>query len=597
MMCPSCGNASENTRFCRYCGTELLQTQTPIAPVADSEGAVAASPTPASIRLSQSSDALIGRTLDQRYRLESKLGAGGMGVVFRARRLLLGDEVAIKVLHSELVADAQAVERFRREAQAAALLKHPNVATIYDFGVSSDGLVYLVMELVEGENLRGIIRGQGPLAQVTAAEIVSQVCAALDEAHRQRLVHRDLKPENIVVWNTSRGLHVKALDFGISILRDLTTSRLTPSGSVMGTPDYMSPEQCQGEELDGRSDIYSLGIILYEMLTGVAPFSSPTPTAIVVKHVTQPPPSLRNLNPNISPAVEAVVLHALEKRRQERPQIAGELAREMLAAVSNAPWSSSQPTMLNAPSGSVPAYDPAPTADVPTPPWGNPVTPSFELPTETKKSNLVPLLIGLLLVLAAGGGLGFWLFSGKDKPPSTTAATPTPANNQPAPIDSRAPAATPGPRVETQSPSLSNNLWELIGDQTTETINAENALGEPDQKAAAVKPGGQIAIDFRAGQFFGDGAGADLRVYGPEGERVSYTVFVRDNPTEPWKHVDINRRGFPFGGAGHDIGHHGVRRARQVMIRNDGGADLHIDAVAAVYKDTVGGAPEHHHRH
>jgi len=597
MLCPGCGNPSENKRFCSHCGLELQQAEAPVATATGAEDAFTESPTPASTWQVGPSGALIGRTLDRRYYLESKLGAGGMGVVYRARRLLIGDKVAIKVLHSDLVADAREDARFRREAQAAAMLKHPNVVTIYDFGVSGDGLVYLVMELVEGENLRSIIRERGPFTQVTTAEIVSQVCAALDAAHRQNVVHRDLKPENIVVQNTTRGPHVKVLDFGIANLRDLTSSRLTPSGSVMGTPDYMSPEQCQGEELDGRSDIYSLGIILYEMLTGVAPFSSPTPTAIVVKHVTQPPPSLRSLNPNISPAVEAVVLRALEKRREARPQTAGELARELLAAVNSAFTVSSQPTMLNAQSGFAPAYDSAPSDDVPTPPWGKPVTPSFEAPEERKERNLVPLLFGLLLVLAVGGALGLWWFSGKEENQSTAATTPTPARNQPTPVDRNTPGATPESRVETQSPSLSNNLWELISDQTTETINAGNALGEPDQKVAAIQPGGQIAIDFRAGQFFGDGAGADLRVYGPEDERVSYRIFVRDDPSEEWQRVDINRRGFPYGEAGHDIGHHNVRRARQVMIKNDGSADLHIDAVAAVYKNTVGSAQGPHHRH
>jgi len=280
-------------------------------------------------------DSIIGRTIENKYRIDAKLGAGGMGAVYSAHRLLIGDEVAVKILHPQHVSEPQATERFRREAQAAARLKHPNAVSIYDFGVTSDGLVYLVMELVEGQSLREIIKQQGPLTQSAAAEVINQVCAALDEAHRQQIVHRDLKPDNIVVKTMLNGLRVKVLDFGIAKLRDLTAGNLTQTGSVMGTPHYMSPEQCLGEELDSRSDIYSLGVVLYEMLIGVVPFNSPTSTAVVVQHVNQAPPSLRAMNLSVSPGVEAVVLHALAKRPEDRPPSAAALANELNAAVSS----------------------------------------------------------------------------------------------------------------------------------------------------------------------------------------------------------------------------------------------------------------------
>ncbi len=276
---------------------------------------------------------LIGQTIEGKYRIDGKLGAGGMGTVYRATRLLIGDEVAIKILHAEHVAQPQSVERFRREAQAAARLKHPNAVSIYDFGVTSDGLVYLVMELVDGQSLRQIIKQQGPLTPSAAAEVISQVCAALDEAHRQHIVHRDLKPDNIIVNPTLTGLRTKVLDFGIAKLRDQTAGNLTQTGSVMGTPHYMSPEQCLGEELDSRSDIYSLGVVLYEMLAGVVPFNSPTSTAVVVQHVNQAPASLRAINVSISLELERVVLHALEKKREARPQTAIVLSEELNAAV------------------------------------------------------------------------------------------------------------------------------------------------------------------------------------------------------------------------------------------------------------------------
>ncbi|MBI3650592.1 MAG: SUMF1/EgtB/PvdO family nonheme iron enzyme [Acidobacteria bacterium] len=292
-------------------------------------------------------DSLLGNTIEGKYRLASKLGTGGMGTVYLATRLMIGDTVAVKILHDQQVSDPQALERFRREAQAAARLKHQNAVAIYDFGVSNEGLVYLVMELAEGQSLRDIITQQGPITTSATAEIMNQVCAALDAAHRQNIVHRDLKPDNIIVAVTDTALHAKVLDFGIAKMRDLTVSNLTQTGSVMGTPHYMSPEHCMGEELDHRSDIYSLGIVLFEMLAGVVPFNSPTPTAVIVQHVNQAPPSLRALNASIPPAVEAVVMHALEKRREARPQTAVHLAQELMAAVQGSPFTS--------PSGSMPA--------------------------------------------------------------------------------------------------------------------------------------------------------------------------------------------------------------------------------------------------
>ena len=238
--------------------------------------------------------------------------------------------MAIKVLHSDLVGDQMAIERFRREARAAARLKHANAVDIHDFAVSSSGLVYIVMELVDGKSLGALIKNQDPLDPSFVAEILYKVCSALDEAHRQNIVHRDLKPDNILVTRARSGVDVKVLDFGIAKLRDLSpgSNTLTGKGTIVGTPLYMSPEQCMGEEIDRRSDIYSLGVVLYEMLTGVVPFDSPTPTAIIVQHVTVAPQPLRQINRELSPGIERAVMRALEKRREDRPQTAGELAAE-----------------------------------------------------------------------------------------------------------------------------------------------------------------------------------------------------------------------------------------------------------------------------
>ncbi len=329
MDCSQCQTPnSDSARFCNNCGATLAVTQS-----ADVVKVLTSSDENAGTIEAEKKDKLIGHTIEGRYRIESLIGLGGMGSVYRVTRLLIGDEVAMKILHTERLADPHVGERFRREAQAAARLKHPNAVSIYDFGITSDGLQYLVMELLEGLSLRQIIKQEAPLTPSVVVEITAHVCAALDEAHQRHIVHRDIKPDNIIINSTTAGLRVKVLDFGIAKLRDDVASHLTQTGSVMGTPHYMSPEQCLGEELDSRADIYSMGIVLYEMLCGRVPFDSPVSTAVVVQHVNQPPQSLRTINPGISPQVEAVVFHALEKLRDARPPTAGALARELTAAV------------------------------------------------------------------------------------------------------------------------------------------------------------------------------------------------------------------------------------------------------------------------
>ena len=279
-------------------------------------------------------DPLLGRVIDGKYRVDAKIGAGGMATIYRAMRLHIGDAVAIKMLLVQLLREPQFAERFRREAQVAASLKHPNVVAIHDFGVSGDGIIYLVMELVEGRDLRAFIHDLAPVEPKLAAEIIREVCAALDEAHRRHVVHRDVKPANVMVASTPAGHRVKVLDFGIASLRTGSAgAALTQTGMLLGTPAYTSPEQWLGEELDGRADIYSLGVVLFEMLCGVVPFNSPIATAVAMQHVQQTPPPLRVLNASISPAVEAVVLRALAKQREDRFQTAREFAEALANAV------------------------------------------------------------------------------------------------------------------------------------------------------------------------------------------------------------------------------------------------------------------------
>jgi serine/threonine-protein kinase len=249
-----------------------------------------------------------------------------MAVVCKAYQPSLKRYVALKVLLSPLVADPDFVERFLREARMAAGLEHPHIIPIYDVGVEGD-IYYIAMRFIEGQSLKIIIK-QGALPPQWVAGVINQVASALDYAHKQGVVHRDVKPSNILIGNDG---NVALTDFGIAI--GSAGSRLTKTGCLAGTPEYMSPEQAKGEKVDYRSDIYSLGIVAYEMLTGRAPFVSDTPHAVLLAQIGTPPPMLRMFQPSISPAVEMTVLTALAKEPEQRYGSAGELARALSIAV------------------------------------------------------------------------------------------------------------------------------------------------------------------------------------------------------------------------------------------------------------------------
>lgn len=279
-------------------------------------------------------DPLIGRTIAGKYRIEARIGEGGMGRVYRARHIVTDKVVALKVLLEDLAAYPSFVERFLHEARAAAYITHPHAINIIDCGRDGD-VVYLLMEYIEGRTLTELMQQEGPLSPPRVARILSQICAALADAHAHSIVHRDLKPDNIILQRVAGERdYVKVLDFGIAkVLDEQKRGRLPASRNLfIGTPEYASPEQCNSKSPTALSDIYSLGVIAYEMLTGHPPFEG-DPLEVMLKHASVEPPPLRRYRPDLSREIEAVVLRALRKDPAERPPSALDFARQFEDAV------------------------------------------------------------------------------------------------------------------------------------------------------------------------------------------------------------------------------------------------------------------------
>jgi serine/threonine-protein kinase len=268
------------------------------------------------------SDSLIDTLFDGRYRIQRKLGAGGMADVYLAEDQELGRRVAIKILNSRHGNDDQFIERFRREAKNAAALNHPNIVSIYDRGEAED-TYYIAMEYLDGRTLKELIVGRGAAPVNVAIEYARQILSALRFAHRHGIVHRDIKPHNVLVDGEGR---VKVTDFGIA---RAGTSQMTETGSIVGTAHYLSPEQARGGEVDPRSDLYSLGVVLYELLTGKTPFDGETPVEIAMKHLSNTPKPPSKLRPDVPPELDMVVLRALAKNPDDRYQSADEMEADL----------------------------------------------------------------------------------------------------------------------------------------------------------------------------------------------------------------------------------------------------------------------------
>jgi serine/threonine-protein kinase len=467
-------------------------------------------------------DSMVGREIAGRYRLLAKLGEGGMGAVYRAEQMSLKRTVAVKVLRPDVAGSPLLLRRFNAEAEAVAKLNHPNTVGIYDYGQDTDGTTFIAMEYIEGTSLRKVVHNEAPLRLQRVLRIATQICASLTDAHQRSIVHRDLKPDNVMMQTRGREHDVvRVLDFGIAKLRDddrATKMQMTQQGDMLGTPQYMAPEQIRGEHVDGRADIYALGCMLYEMSTGRMAFEAQTVMAMLSKHLleTPPPPSARRPDLAIPPTFDALVADCMSKSPAQRPAnmevltdriaaIAQTLPVDTAVSTGQAPPSPAQAfpsstvgTGLVAPTpyaGPPPgAFTPhaapnprisdsqapyaglAPGAPYDPRPQQAP-GPAPRAPADHSKIWLFSL-IGLILV--AGGGTAVYLFTRTSAPavavqsdagPSTTDHWDVPTTTPSAPI------VPPGFTVTVDGVSLQLPAGFSITDSTPQLFVAVNRMG------------------------------------------------------------------------------------------------------------------------
>jgi serine/threonine-protein kinase len=468
-LCPTCGaEYPANERFCPRDGTALR-----------AQGAAG--------------NDLVGSIIAERYHVIKKLGEGGMGQVYLAEHVKMGRKSAVKVMNPGMVHDADAISRFNREASNASRINHPNVAGIYDFGETPEGLIYLAMEFIEGEALTDIVKSHGALPPARAANITRQAAEGLTVAHEMGIVHRDLKPDNIMIAKNRDGSDcVKVVDFGIAKAANAENQKVTRTGMVVGTPEYMSPEQLAGDKLDGKSDIYSLALVAFNMLTGKLPFPSETVQESMIMRLTDKPKPLFEMNPGVTwPAgVQAVMDRALERDAKLRYQSASEFGQALWTAIAEMPRSevAEGGTLVMAPVPPTRVGGAAPAAPAPlAAPASAPVA-----------KSRTPMLVGGGLVAAAVvAGVLFM------RPPRATPAATVPSGgvtSNTAPPGAAIPTSAQGPAPAPQMvpgarPAAGTNGSGTAangggGDRTPASPKSESA------DAAAAGPG--IAEQMKA---------------------------------------------------------------------------------------------------
>ena len=448
-----------------------------------------------------------GHLLAERYELISHIARGGMADVWQAQDRALNRRVAVKVLHPQYSNDDSFVRRFRREAQAAANLSHPNIVSIFDWG-QEDATYFIVMELIDGRSLRDILRSEGALLPRRATEIGSEVASALAVAHQAGLVHRDVKPGNILI---TRDGTVKVTDFGIARAWD-DSQELTRTGAVIGTATYFSPEQAQGVGADARSDLYSLGIVLYEMLVGGPPFKGDSPVAVAYQHVSSMPMAPRSVSPDVPAGLEAIVLRALEKQPENRYQSAADLRADLLSSLRG-----EEPVApTRAPEMAPEAPTRVLTGVVASPPTATPTQAYREV--EEEPPNQIPFILtafGMLAALAFGVWLlfqGLGIGGTDDTTAGGTAIVPIVANMSQQEAFNAVSAAGFVPQVESRnhatiaagtviesSPAGGTQLEigsevTIIVSVGTETTQIPSVAGLSEAEAIAVLEGADLIV-------------------------------------------------------------------------------------------------------
>jgi serine/threonine-protein kinase len=418
------------------------------------------------------------RLLGGRYELGELIGYGGMAEVHRGRDTRLNREVAIKMLRADLARDPSFLIRFRREAHSAAGLNHPSIVSVYDTGevVAADGtaLPFIVMEYVEGRTLRDILKTEGQLPARRAMEIAADVCAALDFSHRNGIVHRDIKPANVMITPTGA---VKVMDFGIARAVADTSATVTQTANVIGTAQYLSPEQARGESVDARSDVYSTGCLLYELVTGVPPFQGDSPVAVAVQHVKENPlmPSVRN--PEVPRVLDSVVMKALSKNQLNRYQSAADMRADLQRALANQPVTA-ESVMTDAERTQIIARTPPPLVPVP-PPYED------EAASGSRRGALIWVAVVVALLVVIGVGAWAIVHYGKDNNTVKTTAVPNilgqvasgaeSSLKQAGFVPQQAPTPTNGPCDNSQQPvkdrvcKVEPKVGEKVKDGTTVT--------------------------------------------------------------------------------------------------------------------------------
>jgi serine/threonine-protein kinase len=455
-VCPTCGTEYPlSERFCPRDGTALRSA-------------------------SQTAD-LLGSVVADRYHIIKKLGEGGMGTVYLAEHVKMGRKSALKVMNPGMNSDPDAIARFNREASNASRLSHPNICGIYDFGETPDGLIYLAMEFIEGKALTDLIEVDGSLAPARAASIVHQTGDALQVAHDAGIVHRDLKPDNIMVTKNRDGSDlVKVVDFGIAKASSSDAQKVTKTGLVVGTPEYMSPEQLSGDKLDGRSDIYSLALVAFNCLTGKLPFPSETAQEAMIMRLTDRPRTLSEIRPDITwpEKLQEVMDRGLARDADERYQSAAQFGRDFAEAVSGMPSvaASEGATMVlgaanvaasAAKAKPVPATRVAGRDDAKSPARASTAAPA----AVQKKSNLIPMAVGGVAVVIAGI-FGVTQFKGSEDAPIATdssAAAPDSVANAPTSQSTPTPETVTPPQIQTGGSTTQMNQPANPGTSTSRT--------------------------------------------------------------------------------------------------------------------------------